>query len=88
MKFIKSDALTIANKLGAQASQRRRHEQWLVKHNGRTVARISVRRASQEVGHDFIPENLHITRPQTRKLIECSLNKESYFSLLAQAGWT
>lgn len=30
MKFIKSDALTIANKLGAQASQRRRHEQWLV----------------------------------------------------------
>ena len=50
------------------------------------VARFGIRRGSKELGHDYLPSELHITRGECRKLHECTLDREGYIRLMREKG--
>ena len=84
MPLTQHDARAIATKLKAEIQKNRKHDQAIVRYDGRIVARYGIRRASQEVGHGYIPGQLHISRQQALALAQCSLDRDGYFALLRE----
>jgi hypothetical protein len=82
----KRDAENIAKKLGAKRRQGRKHEQVLVWHDEKLVARYGIRRGSGNPGHAHVAKELHISAPQARELADCPMSTERYFEILAEKG--
>ena len=78
----------IARKLGAQVERTRKgHDRAVVLEGGKRVAGFGIRRGSgSNIGHDFIPGNLHITMHQCKQLAECPLSREGYLEILRSKG--
>lgn len=86
MPISKRQAQDIASKLCAEIKNGRKHEIAIIRHNGYQVASYGIRRSSRDKSHDFIPNQLHISGPQTADLARCSLDRDGYFALLAAKG--
>ena len=86
MIFTKNDANVLIGKLGAKFVRGNKHDLYGIMHEGKRVARISVRRSSHEVGHGFLPEGLNITRPQTKEIIACRIDRAEYLNILKANG--
>lgn len=83
----KSDAERIAHKLGACIKTGKKHRIAIVRHEGKIVARYGIRHASRkDTGHDFIPKELGITPRDTKRLSDCTLDRNSYFAILSSRG--
>ena len=83
--FTQKSARTIANKLG-NIQKKKRHDQAVVRYQGRIVAKFGISRASKEKGHDYIPEQLYISNDEASALAQCSLDSEGYFAILNEKG--
>ena len=81
MKLTQKHAHAIVKKLEGEIISTKRHDQAIIRNHGHVVARYGIRRASKEVGHDYIPEQLGISPRQTLELATCTLYKEGYFKL-------
>lgn len=86
MSLTQTDAHQIAKKLGAQIQPRRKHDVAVFRHKGKFIAQFGIRRASKDVGHDYIPKELHLSAQQRRDLRDCPLSLEGYVKLLESKG--
>ena len=86
MKLTQEHARAIAKKLKADIEPKRKHDQVIVRYDGSIVAYYGIRRSSRAVGHDYIPEQLHVSSRQAKDLAQCSLDRDSYFTLLRDQG--
>ena len=55
--FTQTDARAIAQKLGAEIVPGRKHDLAIFRYEGQWIGQFGIRRASKEVGHDYIPIN-------------------------------
>ena len=87
MKTLTADeAERIAMKLNAESEERRGHKIAYVRWQGKFIASYGIRRASKEVGHDYIPRQLFITMREALNLARCPLSRDEYFNLLRTRG--
>jgi hypothetical protein len=87
MKTLTADeAEQIAKKLNAELQDRRGHKIAYVRWQGKLIASYGIRRASKEVGHDYIPRQLFITMREALGLARCPLSRDAYFNLLRTRG--
>lgn len=77
-----NDAEAIAKKLGADIEQKRaNHAIAVVRVNGKEVGRFSIRRG-MNLGHDFIPKQIHTNMRMALNLSRCSKYRDDYESAL------
>lgn len=86
MRFTKFHAKAIAQKLEAEIRRGGKHDSVIVRHEGQTIARYGIRRASHETGHAYIPKQLQISNGEAESLANCSLDRNGYFTLLRKKG--
>jgi hypothetical protein len=84
--FSADHAEKIAKKLTKGIDGGRRHDHVYVLWRGMEIANYGIRRSSHEVGHDFIPKQLHIQTRQAMNLAQCPLSREEYFNILRIHG--
>lgn len=90
-QITKELALRIVAKLGARPSSDQRkgspHDYYEVVLAGRRVGVVSVRRgSSRDIGHDFIPGQLHLRPNQAKRLGRCSISLDGYIAILREQG--
>lgn len=76
--YTKDDAALLVKKLNAEPNKGRKHDQYVVAHEGDLLGRISVRRGSREVGHSFLPDNLNVDRGHVNQLLACTMSRDDY----------
>lgn len=82
-------ALKIAEKLQATIKQRpnKAHDIALVYHEGRIIAQFGIRRGSRkDLGHDYIPRDLHIRTKEAKLLGQCPLLREDWLRIMSEKG--
>ncbi len=75
-------ALKIAAKLGAEIRSGRTHDMAIFRDQGKEIARFGIRRGRKDLGHDFIPRQLHMTARQAQTFVSCQLSKDEYLRIL------
>ena len=85
-QFTKKHAEAIADKLGCSRHEAKAHTQAELFHNGKMVAHFGIRRGSGEVGHDYLPSELHLRQKECRELYDCALTKDGYLQILSERG--
>ena len=55
--------------------------------NGIMLGKYGIRRASKELGHDHIPDQIHVTMRQAQNLANCPMRKEDYFKEMRRQGY-
>ena len=75
----------IANKLGAEISEGRKHTNAVVRVRGTYIGRFGIRRGSS-AGHDYIPRQIHISMREALGLARCSLYRADYEKILKDRG--
>lgn len=86
MKFTRQDGDDIAKKLSASIEKGRRHEIVVVSYKGMRICQFGLRRGSRELGHDYIPKQLHISKKECRDLADCPMSADQYFERLREKG--
>jgi hypothetical protein len=84
--FTQVHAKAIAKKLDCTIAAGRKHDLAQVFVRGKLVASFGIRRASKEVSHSYLPNQLHITQKNCRDLHDCSLSKQAYIEDLDKKG--
>jgi hypothetical protein len=82
-------ALKIVKKLRASQidSRSTAHDEYQVEHEGIVLAFISIRRGSEkDLGHDYLPRELHISPRQARDLGRCPWQREDYIQCMREKG--
>jgi hypothetical protein len=84
MAFItKEDALNIADKLNADIVPGTGHDIAKIYYERQLVAWFGIRRGSKkDLGHDYIPGQIHLSSGKTRLLAKCPLSDKQYFQVL------
>jgi hypothetical protein len=80
-------ALKIVKKLKAKIDERpnRPHDLANVYHEGRIIASFGIRRGhNKNLGHDHIPNDLHLRPNQAKLLGQCPLSKEEWIQILIE----
>jgi hypothetical protein len=87
MSFTQTDCRKIAKKLYAKiATKRSAHDMVEITYEGILIAQFGIRRASKEVGHGRLPNDLHLSQKQCKELAQCPMTKDKYFSILKEKG--
>lgn len=82
-------ALKIVKKLGATAikSSSKAHDEYLLTIEGRQLAILSIRRASEkDKGHDYLNRDLHISPHQAKQLAQCPWSRDDYIECMRKKG--
>ena len=82
-------ALKIVKKLGATKidSRSKAHDEYSVDHEGVHLAIIRIRRGSdKDLGHDYLPRNLHVSPHQARDLAQCPWSRDDFLRCLREKG--
>jgi hypothetical protein len=79
------EADQIAAKLDAEVMEGRKHSKVVVRLNGHYVGQFGIRRGTN-VGHDYIPKQIHATARQALDLAKCPLSKPDFIALLIKGG--
>jgi hypothetical protein len=80
-------ALKIVKKLKATIikSRSKRHDEYVVEEDGQQVAILSIRRSSEkDIGHDYVPRDLHISSHQAKELGQCPWSRKDYIDCLRE----
>ena len=83
--FTDASGLTIANKLGAEISEGRKHTKVVVRIDGTYIGQYGIRRGTN-VGHDYIPRQIHCTVKEALGLARCNVDKADYEKSLRDQG--
>ncbi len=79
----------IIKKLKAEQSQRssKHHKFFDVLHNGKIVTSLGVSHSpKKDKPHDHIPNQLFLSRGDTKKMAECNISQEQYIKILEANG--
>jgi len=81
-------AIKIAKKLGAEIQKREgAHDLAKVHHKGKLIAHFGIRRGSRkDLGHDHIPEAIHIRTGQAKLLGLCPMLKDDWIKIMSEKG--
>jgi hypothetical protein len=83
-------AVKIAGKLKAKKISSRKgaaHDLYDVEYQGILVAQFHIRHGSdRDQGHDFIPDQIHLRPNQAKRLGQCPLSLEQYYTILREKG--
>ncbi len=82
-------ALEIAKKLKATILERKKkkHDIAQVYHDGQLVAFFGIRRgSSKDLGHDFIPAQIHVSPHHARLLGQCPMSRADWIEKLSEKG--
>jgi hypothetical protein len=80
-------AVKIAKKLNATKikSKNKAHDEYEVTEGGILIGIISIRRASdKDLGHDYIPRELHISPRQARNLGQCPWSRDAFIACMKE----
>jgi hypothetical protein len=80
--FTQEHARNIAAKLRMDVVSGRNHDQAIFKHGGKEIVRFGIRRGSGELGHQYIPKQLHMTNKECRELHDCTRTLEHFVESL------
>ena len=87
MALTQRHARRIARKLGAEITADARHDIAIIRDkNGIILGKYGIRRASKELGHDYIPGQIHVAMRQAQNLANCPMSKEDYFTEMRRQG--
>lgn len=62
------------------------HDVYAIRHGGQVVGRISIRRSSKEVGHDYIPGEINVSMHFAKEIGSCQKNLSDYIECLRGKG--
>jgi hypothetical protein len=79
------EAEQIAAKLDAAVEEGRKHRRATVRLNGQFVGQFGIRRGTN-LGHDYIPRQIHATTRQALDLARCPLSKDAFVAILIEQG--
>ena len=66
------DAESVARKLGADFKEKsRRHKIAIIRVKGKEVGRFGIRRGSGDLAHDYIPQQIHVSRAEAEDIAGC-----------------
>ena len=84
MAFItKEDAVDIAKKLKAEIVPKGGHDIAKIYYEHQLVAWYGIRRGSKkDLGHDYVPSQIHLSSGKARLLAKCPLSEKQYFQIL------
>ncbi len=78
-------ALKIAKKLDAEIKKGGKHDRAEVRIKGVYIGSFGIRR-NKNLGHDFIPQQIHVATKDALGLAKCTLYKEDYEKILKERG--
>jgi hypothetical protein len=84
MQFDGDDAKAIAKKLGATLEKGRKHDIAVIKYSGKVITQFGIRRGSGNLGHDYIPGQIHVTNRQAKLLRQCPMSFEDWIAVLKE----
>ncbi len=84
----KEHARGLATKLGAEIrTKRKAHDLAIVYEDGIRIGQFGIRRGSQSnLGHDHLPNALHLSPRECLELVRCSLTREDWIAKLREKG--
>jgi hypothetical protein len=63
------------------------HDEYLVEEDGIQIAIINIRRGSdKDLGHDYIPKEIHIGPNDAKNLANCPMSRDQYIAKLREKG--
>lgn len=83
----KAAAERIAEKLRATRKEGRDHELALIEVGGKLICQFGIRRGSRKgQGHDYIPNQIHVTMNQAKNLAACPMSRQEWLAVLLEKG--
>jgi hypothetical protein len=79
------EALVIAKKLDASFVEKTRHTTAFIVFKGIEFAQFGIRRGSN-VGHPYVPKQLHISETEAMAIASCATDGETYFKKMKAKG--
>lgn len=62
------------------------HDVYPIRYDGQVVGKISIRRSSKEVGHDYIPREINVTMGFAKEIGLCRKYFDDYIECLRSKG--
>jgi hypothetical protein len=62
------------------------HDVYPIRLDGLVVGRVSIRRSSKEVGHDYIPGDINVSMRFAKEIGTCHKNLDDYIECLRDKG--
>ena len=84
--FTQKHAKAIAKKLDCVLLERAKHVFAELHVGDKLIVSFGIRRASRDVSHSFIPQQLHLKQKECWELHDCTLSKEQYLEILREKG--
>lgn len=82
------DAETIARKLNADIKKKSRHHKIaIIRIRGKEVGRFGIRRGSGDLGHGYIPRQIHVSNAEAQQIADCYLYLEDFERILRENGF-
>ncbi|MFO0968047.1 MAG: hypothetical protein U0793_21030 [Gemmataceae bacterium] len=88
-QITKELAIKIVKKLEAELikSKSKAHDEYAVEIDGVILGFISIRRSSdKDIGHDYVPREIHVTTRQAKMLGQCPWSREDYIKCMREKG--
>ena len=77
MDLNRQDAQRIANKLGAEQREGRKHKVVTVRHDGKELGKFNIRH-SRGASHAYVPTQIGLSYTQAKELASCTLSKDQF----------
>lgn len=62
------------------------HDVYAIRHAGQVVGRVSIRRSSKQIGHDYIPREINVSMRFAKEIGICTKNLADYIECLRSKG--
>jgi len=80
-------AQKISKKLEAREKNGKKHDIACIYYKGKQIASFGIRRGSnKDSGHDYVSEQLFITKREARLLGECPLSRDQWLEIIEKKG--
>lgn len=73
-------------KFDIQIEDGRKHRLVKVHYNGRHIGQYGIQRASRPQNHNYIAEQLYLSRKDAYELAKCPLSVDDYIDILVEKG--
>lgn len=86
-KITKDHAEKAAKKLSATIIPGAKHDIAKIFYDNKLIAQFGIRRGSKkDLPHDYVPEQLHLTKSQFMEFVLCRISQSDWIALLVQKG--
>lgn len=86
-KITKDHAEKAAKKLSATIISGAKHDIAKIFYEKKLIAHFGIRRGSKkDIPHDYVPEQLHLTKSQFMEFVLCQISQTDWIALLIQKG--